>query len=289
MLLGGGIWESFDLIPVDVINRIKIESIPILICFSADWVLRREIDKCEKAGVRYKGIGMRANTPVGIPRPQGFCVPYTFLDQGFYECSALTYKMLLSGGAASHFDLGDFGNLWQVLLMTRKTQGAICEFGIYKGASALFILNSLLAIGDGREYLGVDTFEGFNYDEARKSPDALWESSHGDTSYESVSHLLSLSKREFGLIKGNVFSMSPDQLPELISVANIDVDLPEAIVAAAELVYPKMTSGGVIIFEDYGHTPELGGAQLAIDKWLKEKGIFRKLYADSGQMLVFIN
>ena len=72
-----------------------------------------------------------------------------------------------------------------------------------------------------------------------------------------------------------------------IAVCNIDVDMLEAVEAALEKVRPKMVSGGIIIAEDFGHTPALLGAQYAVLKFLDlYKNEFYSMYLQSGQFLM---
>jgi hypothetical protein len=76
----------------------------------------------------------------------------------------------------------------------------------------------------------------------------------------------------------------PADVP-LIAVANIDVDLYEAVLAALHKTAPRMTSGGIIIMEDPGHTPYLVGARVALDEFLASRTAagFLPIYMEFGQ------
>ncbi len=54
------------------------------------------------------------------------------------------------------------------------------------------------------------------------------------------------------------------------SVAHIDCDLYESVLEAVEFVYPRMTKGGFIIFDDY-NSPTCLGAKHAVDSFLVGK------------------
>ena len=74
---------------------------------------------------------------------------------------------------------------------------------------------------------------------------------------------------------------------ENISVANIDVDLYDAVKSALYRVKDKIVKNGIIIAEDYGHTPALIGAQKAVGEFLEEyPDEFLPIYLHSGQMFL---
>ena len=87
------------------------------------------------------------------------------------------------------------------------------------------------------------------------------------------------------VIKNNIIE---DPLPSEIgniAVANIDVDLYEAVKVALFKIAPKILPGGIMIAEDPGHTPRLVGARLALDDFLNSElsKSFTPIYMESGQ------
>ena len=54
-----------------------------------------------------------------------------------------------------------------------------------------------------------------------------------------------------------------------ISFLHIDVDLYQPIKEILEHLYPKVVIGGVVVFDDYGHS-SFEGAKKAVDEFLKE-------------------
>ena len=54
------------------------------------------------------------------------------------------------------------------------------------------------------------------------------------------------------IIKGNIIDTLKDNLPEKIAFAHIDLNHPEPEKLAFELILPKLSENGVIIFDDYG-------------------------------------
>ena len=57
---------------------------------------------------------------------------------------------------------------------------------------------------------------------------------------------------------------------------------------AAIKVAPRIAPGGIMIFEDAGHTPPLGGARLAVADFLESDAgrHFVPIYMQSGQMFL---
>jgi hypothetical protein len=79
----------------------------------------------------------------------------------------------------------------------------------------------------------------------------------------------------------------PRDIP-LVAVANIDVDLYEAVLAALHKTAPRTTPGGIVIVEDPGHAPHLVGARVALDEFLASRAAagFLPIYMESGQTFV---
>jgi hypothetical protein len=168
-------------------------------------------------------------------------------------------------------------NLCEALEITKSVEGLILEIGVYKGGSALTILNYLDLLKDDesslpeREYIGIDTFNGFDYEVAKSSPDLIWYKTHSlsgaGKTLDSVRRLLSTSNTKSTLHKLDICS---DDLPwdiTKISMANIDVDMYEPTKAALEKVSPLVQTGGLIICEDATSTPALYGASLALSEF----------------------
>lgn len=188
------------------------------------------------------------------------------------------------------FGPGDALNLAQAIAITSRTNGDYVEIGCFRGSSACVALSYMRAIGLPRRCFFLDVFEGFTYQVARDSPDIMWADTHGTEGLETVkARILECSATKKGLfadvIKSNIIC---DDLPEQIAdiaLANIDVDLYEAVSAALLKVAPKMAVGGIIIVEDPGHTPALIGSRLALEEFLSTPiaSCFTPIYLESGQ------
>jgi hypothetical protein len=175
----------------------------------------------------------------------------------------------------SHYNEIIHGNICQAIEQTRKIEGDYVEIGVYKGGSALTALNYMRYANINRKSYFVDTYDGFNYNEANESSDIHWNGSHKlwgcEETIKRVDKLLreENSNQNFELIKSNICS---EQLPlkiEKIAVANIDVDIYDATKAAIEKIAERLVTGGIIIAEDPASTPQLIGAYYAMEKFLQ--------------------
>ncbi len=185
-----------------------------------------------------------------------------------------------------HFNAVDFENIFQAIKQTQSLEGDLVEIGTFQGASARAALNYMKRAGIKRKAYFFDTYEGFTYEEAQKSEDTSWKNTHTETSLQAVKNFLS-EYDNANCIKSNIIR---DELPSEISkiaVANIDVDMYEAVKAALYKVKDRVVQHGIILSEDYGHTPALLGANKAVSEFLEENpNQFISIISPGGQMIM---
>ena len=167
----------------------------------------------------------------------------------------------------------DFVNIVQALDATKNVNGVYLEVGVFKGNSARTALRFMTNAGINRRCFFWDVFIGFNYPEAKESIDRIWEGTHEVGAVDIVDHYirgeLELTGYDIAVEQKNIIS---DEIPEdigEIAVANLDVDMYEAVAAGLEKIAPRIALGGILIVEDPGHTPALSGAFMALDEFLK--------------------
>jgi macrocin-O-methyltransferase TylF-like protien len=182
----------------------------------------------------------------------------------------------------------DFVNLTQALYRTRRLAGSVVEVGCFRGSSGAVMLD-YAARKDlpARHFWFFDVFQGFDYQEALASSDLIWANSHA-TEGEAIVRERLEGKAAANLVTVKKLNIITDELPEdlgPVAVANIDVDLYEAVVAGLSRIAPLMQIGGIMICEDAGHTPALIGAALALEQFLdSEPGAgFTPVHMTSGQ------
>ena len=160
--------------------------------------------------------------------------------------------------------------------------GELVECGVFKGASLsrLIKFRALFENPYSKKIIAFDTFATFpeaDYEPDRAKREAFVREA-GDRSIgrgELIELLDALSlNQNLELIEGDILGTVPkycEQNPELkISLLNIDVDLYDATAKCLELLYPRVTRGGIVILDDYGAFP---GATKAIDEFLADRKV----------------
>ena len=186
--------------------------------------------------------------------------------------------------------------LIQCIEITKDVEGDYIEIGVLLGSSACMGLTYMQNANINRNSYFLDTYEGFNYNEASESADIHWNNTHkygeaNDIIKQITNNLSHIKNNNFKLIKNNICN---DDLPKdikKIALANIDVDMLEAVEAALQKVAPLITRKGIIICEDATSVPGLIGAYYAMEKFLKtELGKkFIKLYLKSQYVLIKVD
>ena len=204
-----------------------------------------------------------------IPHMDFSKTQYRFVNRHAHNALMRTWALK---ERVSHLQAITHENLCEALELTRDVPGDYVEIGVYLGGSALTALHYLEEIGSPKRAWLLDTFDGFNYEEANHSPDAIWARTHGlygvQGTMDHIRQTYAGIRVPFQLVAANICR---DPLPAgitQISVANIDVDMYEPTLAALNRVAPLMAPGGIIVAEDAASTPGLYGALLAMHRFL---------------------
>jgi hypothetical protein len=160
----------------------------------------------------------------------------------------------------------DAYDIYQLILETRNVEGAVAEFGSYRGHSGLIISELLRKLEIGKNVYLCDTFESFPVEEI--GIDRFWSNTH-HVNFEEIKKVFK-DHPNVRLIKGD-FADTIDSIPEnRFSFVYVDCDSYRAVRLVSEKIYPKLNRGGVIVYEDYGHTHCLG-ARVAVDRFYRDK------------------
>lgn len=267
--------------PIDICNVISVNEISnfkdednaiFVLAYNQDYSGILAIKELQKYSLKYLSIEQ-----YGTPQAR------------YYHINEIAYRTLIDeskNNPLQHFCPGDFENIFQALEATKNLEGDYVEIGTFQGASARATLNYRNKANINKKCYFVDTYEGFTYDEALNTQDILWTNTHTNTSVEKVNSYLA-DYDNYELIKSNIIQ---EELPEKIQkicAVNIDVDMYEAVKASLYRVKDRVVRNGIIIAEDYGHTPALIGAQKAVDEFLDENpNEFIPIYLHSGQMFL---
>lgn len=71
-------------------------------------------------------------------------------------------------------------------------------------------------------------------------------------------------------VKGLVVQTIPHEAPAGIALLRLDTDFYESTLHELEHLYPRLTSGGVLIIDDYGHWR---GARQAVDEYIDRNDV----------------
>ena len=162
---------------------------------------------------------------------------------------------------------------------TRTVKGDIVECGVGWGHS-LLILSLLVKIdSDDRLIWGFDSFEGFPDPTPEDLSYRNLKKGENSVDIERIYKLLidyigdeHFIRSKICLIKG-FFNNTLDTFPiERISLLNLDVDLYESYKVCLEKLYPKLSVGGIVTFDEYiNESYKFPGALKAINNFFAEK------------------
>lgn len=254
----GKIIYSLDEIPVD-----EIPDSLIFIFYTCDTDALPVLKKIKEHQGKY------------MPHQDSTKTDYRFVNRLAYNAIKKTWE---KSDRISHMVMVVHENLCEALELTKNVEGDVVEIGVFLGGSSLTALNfineqsQLSRVAPRKAWL-IDTFDGFNYIEAKNSLDVVWQGTHKlmgvEETMKYIGDTLADAGTPFELVEGNICS---DELPdaiEKISLANIDVDMYEPTLSALYKCAARLADGGIIIAEDPTSTPQLYGAYLAMNEFLE--------------------
>ena len=165
--------------------------------------------------------------------------------------------------------------------MVANIEGDIFEFGVFKGASfCRFASYRKILNLESKNLVGFDSFGKFPPTEFEEDK-AFRERFIDDAGLNSIStdDLFSFLDNKncsdnIELIKGDIVQTSSDYLinnpDQKICLLNLDVDIYEPSKAVLDNFYEKISTGGILILDDYLTFP---GETKAIEDFIKDKEI----------------
>lgn len=172
--------------------------------------------------------------------------------------------------------------LYTLLMQAIHVEGDIWECGVYKGGTAAMIANILKSHGAWKKLYLFDTFEGMPDTNDKK--DLHRKGDFADTSLESVQQYIQepdLCIFRKGFIPDTFSGLESKK----IAFAHLDVDIYRSILDCLEFIWPRLSFGAFVIFDDYGF-PSCPGARRAVDEFFRAKTCF-PLCLPTGQAVVF--
>jgi hypothetical protein len=166
-----------------------------------------------------------------------------------------------------------------------KIAGDFVECGIWKGGNIVIAKKFFDSVNNIKNFLCYDTFEGmtepgeFDGEKAHKT----WQGkSKCEAEMEEVIEVFkfhNLLDDRIKFIKGDVRKtlLDKNNLPDSISILRLDTDFYDSTLIELELLYPRLTPGGYLIVDDYGHWH---GSRRAVNEYFGEEFVqenFKKL------------
>lgn len=177
-------------------------------------------------------------------------------------------------------DLNRCSMLFQFANNVLGLQGDFAEIGVYKGGTSKLLSK---VIGTKGKTLHIfDTFEGMP--ETDPSKDVHQKGDFADTSLESVSAFLA-DCNNVNIYKGFFPTTAVPIAQKNFSFVHVDVDIYKSVYDCCEFFYPRLTTGGIMIFDDYGWV-SCPGAKMAVDEFFKDK-IESPIFLNTGQSLIY--
>ncbi|HSX37333.1 MAG TPA: TylF/MycF/NovP-related O-methyltransferase [Chlamydiales bacterium] len=142
--------------------------------------------------------------------------------------------------------------LWELCGQSAKLDGALLEIGVWRGGTgALIAKRAELCHISNPVYL-CDTFQGVV--KATRRDDFYKGGEHQDTSPKIVQKLLNTLNLKNVQILPGIF---PEDTGARISeqkfrFCHVDVDVYQSTLDIIDWVWPRLVSGGIIVFDDYG-------------------------------------
>ncbi|HSX12811.1 MAG TPA: TylF/MycF/NovP-related O-methyltransferase [Chlamydiales bacterium] len=154
-------------------------------------------------------------------------------------------------------------------------KGDFIECGVHHGGGSHTMAFVLDRFAKTRIMWCFDSFQGFSKPcekdlEVTSNKQFFREFDLNNTSVELVKKTLNQHQCPIKIVQGwipNTFDAIKDRT---FCCAHIDVDLYDPILESVKFLYPRMSKGGIMIFDDYGF-PMCPGARQAVDEYFQDK------------------
>jgi O-methyltransferase len=171
---------------------------------------------------------------------------------------------------------------WRLWVLTRLARvcrdvpGDFAEFGTFRGGCAFMIL-STANLPDRKRLLLFDTFRGIpdrglTAQEAAAGFAGWW--SDG-ASAAGVRDRLSRWAEQVEILEGDVFDTVPADGVESLAFVHLDLNAAAPTGHVLEHVFPRLSPGGIIVFDDYGW-----------DEYADQRSVIDAFFASRAEELV---
>lgn len=178
---------------------------------------------------------------------------------------------------------GEGDSLIGLLDSTLDLEGEVIECGVYRGSSLFRIAQRLKTAGSDKTVFACDSFEGFPAERVGKFDATFLRpisklrgkfTGAGDVP-ERIERFCGYFGTPIQIAKGFFSETLPALTDRRYSFIHLDVDLYESYVECLDLLYPCLTPGGVVVFDDYNPSRLPGVA-----KWPGATRAVNEFFAD---------
>jgi len=245
-----------------------------------------------RSAIHLTGFDIHRRSREGPPvaeEPKSYGIP----DEEFYEPVFSPWKGY--GDFANYYALAEPSSLVSpdrcYILLTLAKQasrisGTWMECGVYRGGTAAMLSKLIQDLDLDCTLHLFDTFEGMP--ETNPELDLHQAGDFEGTSLEDVKNRIysawGKNDERVQFHQGFIPDTFKDLSVDRIAFAHVDVDIYKSVLDSCEFIYPRLATGGFLIFDDYGF-PTCPGARKAVDHLFHEKPEF-PLVLPTGQALV---
>jgi len=166
--------------------------------------------------------------------------------------------------------------LWQLVDQVQKIKGAILEVGVWRGGSGAILAKRAKLLGLMDKVYLADTFEGVV--KASERDNFYVGNEHADTDIGVVQNLIYkvIKLDNVEILKG----IFPEDTAHLIDnnekfcLCHIDVDVYNSAKDVIEWIWPKLSVGGIVVYDDYGFEVCKGITDFVDEESLKDDRVF---------------
>lgn len=190
----------------------------------------------------------------------------------------------------SYLDEDAINELLNAIQEVKNLSGNIIECGCARCGTTCILANYLKSNNIKKKIFALDSFKGFEKNELEDAiKKGLSTASSKDFTHSSYDYVQKKIKKlrltKFIIPIEGYFEQILSKIDSNYCLGFIDCDLKESMTYSAETIWPKLTHGGKIFFDDYYGTQGSKGARSSIDNFVKnhlneieEYGITNRLY-----------
>jgi O-methyltransferase len=188
------------------------------------------------------------------------------LDENFLNIYALIKEHTL-------VDIYRCYELWTLAHQLQNVPGNFLEVGVWRGGTGALLAKAIDKVDSDKLIFLADTFSGVV--KAGADDTVYSGGEHADTSIDIVSQLFNkLNLLNYKLLEGIFPEQTAISLEGKIAFLHCDVDVYSSAKGVVEWTIPRLSTGGAIIFDDYGFSGCEGVTRLVNELRVNKEFIF---------------